>query len=175
MLLLLPLLLLPLLLPLLLLPLPTGDLPELPVLLPLGLLPSRTSRGRAEAVSLPLLLPLELLKLWPVLLMLLPLGRTPGGLLLRPAHSVPMLATLPACGVAAGIPTPWRMGPGARRVPADVVPPDRLAEPPLVVVSWTLHLGSSLNLRLTRPTPTQSTPSIYERISRSRCSYVSSR
>ncbi len=128
--------------PLLLLPSLLRLLPLLPPhsgMLPLGLLLARATRVRAGAVSLGLL---ELLPLLLLLLLLHPL------LALGPSQPVPVLAVGPAHGEAPGVSTSRRVSPVALLVPADVVPPDRLAELPLGVgiASWILHLGSCLNL-----------------------------
>ncbi len=128
-------LLLSALLPLLLLPLALGGRSRpAPAPVPLGLAPSRASRARATAVSLLLLL----------LLLLLPSRNT-----------MPMLAVPPAHRVAQGVAAPGGVCPIAGPVPADVVPPDGLAEL-LLVVSW--HLGPSLSLGLIHH-PTHSAPS----------------
>ncbi len=112
--------------------------------IPLGLSVARASRARAEAVSLLLLLLLrptsQLGRLWLLLI------------LLSSSASMPVLAVLPAGGEAHGVPTPGGMSPVAGPVPADVVPPNGLAELSLPAVSWgqaltlTPHLGPSLNL-----------------------------
>ncbi len=140
------LLVLPLPLLRLLLPLPLHTR-----LLSLGFSPSRAARVRASAVSLVLPLLLLLLLLPPLLLPLLLLLLL---LLLREleglSQPVPMLAAVPACGEAPGIPASRWVGPLALPVPADVVPPDGLTELPLVVASWILRLGPSLILGLIR-------------------------
>ncbi len=136
---------------------------------PLGLLQACAARAHACSFSLVL----SLLLLVEVLL-LLPLH--PASLLI-----VPKRAVLTPLRETARVPTPRRMLLVAVQDPAEGVAPDGGADPPLpprqsprLVLSRALHLSPSLILRLIRPGPTHSTPIIYERISRSRCSYVSS-
>ncbi len=157
------------LLPLLLLPSPPreglrvmgGRLPHLTMLL-LPLLPETlgfcvpsTARARAVVVSL------SLQNLW------------------RSAEVMPMRAVLTPSWEAPRVPTPRRVLLLAVHVHAVLVLPDELADPglpELLPASWVIpmpwHLGPCLSLGLIRHY-SQSTP-IYERISRSRCTYVSS-
>ena len=128
------LLLLPLLLLSLLLLLPPLS-PTLLLSSSLGLGPPGAARAHACPVSL---------SLGRLLLLLLP--RPPLPLVLGLSEPVPVLAGGPACGEASGVSTSGRMSPVALLVPADVVPPDCLAELLLFVVSLALHLGSNLNL-----------------------------